>query len=343
MLGARLPSPTVVKEIDSAIGDLREQWSSLLALRKVAVHIHGDATPEPAMPGGDEPAAHAEPNTERKDERPELALSMSDLVSSYRTHEESGYHKLRFNTRENYKGLLRRVERDLGPEKVAEMDADRLQQQFDDWSGGGERIPMARSLLAILRILATFGSTVLKSRDCRELKLTLHDMRFERAAQGGGERLTIEHAKKIIAKAHEMGLPSVALAQAFQIDCGLKQKDVVGEWIPFDEPGEAKVIAPDQSMKWLRGLVWPEIGADAVLRHVASSSGELVEKLLTPEDTPLVVAEFKRMGSRPEGGPVIVFEKTGRPYLTHQWRRTWREVANAAGVPPTVMNRDSAG
>jgi hypothetical protein len=43
----------------------------------------------------------------------------------------------------------------------------------------------------------------------------------------------------------------------------------------------------------------------------------------------------------PSEGPVIINENTGKPYLTHQFRRVWREIATEAGVPPNIMNRDS--
>jgi hypothetical protein len=43
----------------------------------------------------------------------------------------------------------------------------------------------------------------------------------------------------------------------------------------------------------------------------------------------------------PATGPVIVYERTGKPYIDHQWRREWRRVARAAGVPDHVYNMDS--
>jgi hypothetical protein len=40
-----------------------------------------------------------------------------------------------------------------------------------------------------------------------------------------------------------MGWHSIALAQAIQFDCALRQKDVIGEWVPESEPGEPKLYA----------------------------------------------------------------------------------------------------
>ena len=72
----------------------------------------------------------------------------------------------------------------------------------------------------------------------------------------------------IIKKAHEESMSSVALAQAFQFDCQLRQKDVIGEWVPIDEAGVSDVIDGDE--KWLRGIRWEEIDLSMVLRHRAS-------------------------------------------------------------------------
>src|ERR1043165_4440518 len=152
MLGARLPLPSVVKEIDGAIAELKEHWAGLLKLRSVAVLIHGDTTPAPEMPGADDSVAEKSVAKE-EGTQPEarLALTVPQLIESYRTDERSGFHQVRHSTRENYRGLLRRIETDLGSMSVADLTSDRLQELFGDWSGGGERIPMARSLIAILR------------------------------------------------------------------------------------------------------------------------------------------------------------------------------------------------
>jgi hypothetical protein len=193
--------------------------------------------------------------------------------------------------------------------------------------------------------MATFGAKVLESRDCRELKLTLHDMRFERAAQPRKERLTAEQAKAIIIKAHEMSLHSVARAQAFQTDCGLKQKDVIGEWVPTTESGDSYVTDAEMNMKWVHGIRWEKIERGMVLHHVTSMSGDPIEAPLSPAAAPLVAAEFDRIraeeGKLPERGPIVVYEKDRRPYQTHQFRRVWRLVADAAGVPKNVYNMDS--
>jgi hypothetical protein len=45
--------------------------------------------------------------------------------------------------------------------------------------------------------------------------------------------------------------------------------------------------------------------------------------------------------SLPASGPVILNEICARPYSTSEFRRKWRKVADAAGLPKEVKNTDS--
>jgi hypothetical protein len=145
----------------------------------------------------------------------------------------------------------------------------------------------------------------------------------------------------IIGKAHEMGYPSIALAQAFQTDCwqyGLTQKDVIGEWVPKDEAGLSAVL-DDDGMKWLRGLRWNEIDKDLVLRHPPSRGGKIIECRLS--ECQLIMAEFKRLEKLPPAGPVIVSEVSWKPWQPASFRKQWRDIANACDIPRNVFNAGS--
>lgn len=260
--------------------------------------------------------------------------TLRSLIACYKTDPDSGYRKLRYRTRENYDSLTRRIEKDRGEMRVEDMRARTLLRWHEDWLKGG-RIAMAHALVGMLRTLATFGATMLESKDCRELKVLMHDMKFE-MPKSRVARLTAEQATAIRAKAHEMGYPSIALAQAIQFECMLRQKDVIGEWVPDAEPGLSDVTYAGH--KWLRGVRWSEID-NMVLRHTTSKRQKDIEVNL--QLAPMAVEEFAKLGQLPASGPVIVHELTGRPYLTHVFRRTWRTVARSAGVPDDVKNMDS--
>jgi site-specific recombinase XerD len=75
-----------------------------------------------------------------------------------------------------------------------------------------------------------------------------------------------------------------------------------------------------------------------ILRHVTSKKLKEIE--LNLNLAPMVVEELKLIPNV-EKGPVIIYEGSGTPYIAHQFRRLWREVANAAGVPKSIRNMDS--
>lgn len=267
--------------------------------------------------------------------------TIKGLIDCYRSDTDSSYFKLRFRTRENYDSLIRRVQADLGDKHIREIDARQLLRAHEGWIADGH-ISMAHSLVGMMRTLSTFGATLLKSRDCRELKITLGDMRFT-MPKPRTERLTAEHAAAIIAKAHEVGLPEIALAQAIQFEAMLRQKDVIGEWVPQAEPGMSDVTYGGQ--KWLRGIRWNQIDDNLILRHTTSKRGKDVEVDL--KLAPMVMAEFGTTDRRalPASGAIIVYtggtDATGRPFVTHQFRYVWRKVADLAGIPKKVRNMDS--
>lgn len=170
--------------------------------------------------------------------------------------------------------------------------------------------------------------------------------------------VTAEYAEAICNKARDhFGWHSLALGQAFQFECTLRQKDVIGEYVPLSEPGISGTIVDDQ--KWLRGIVWQEIDDNLILRHITSKKQKLTEVDL--KLAPLVLTELQAMiddlpllqthpvtGETivnrlflPMRGPIMVNDVSGLPWSANEYRRKWRIVANACGIPKKVWNMDS--
>jgi hypothetical protein len=162
-------------------------------------------------------------------------------------------------------------------------------------------------------------------------------MRFENP-KPRSEQLTAEHVKAIREKAHELGKPSIALAQAIQFELMLNQKDVIGEWLPATEPGESDIVL--DGLKWLHGIRWSEIDNNLILRHVTSFRKKMVE--IDLKRAPMVLEEIKRLGATPKNGPVVVSEWSQKPWSSNEFRRWWRKLADAAGVPKNIRNMDSS-
>lgn len=332
VLAAEIASPQVVAAIDRALEENELERIELIDFRKVAVRLHGDPSAT---------ATSAEETPIELINKPDtFNLKVADLIARYKTTEESGYSKLRFRTRENYDGVLRRLERDLGREQIKNLDRDRIWAAYEEWAEGGH-ITMAYSIVRMLRQLVIFGARTLKSKECRDLRFTLSEMKFP-TAKGQSERLSREGAAAIIAKAHEMRLPSIALAQAFQFECGLAQRDVIGEWIPESEPGEP-ILFDGDGHKWLRGIRWDEI-KDSILRHPRSRDGVMLDIKLSEAETPLLMKELARYPNmQGKRAPIILDPLTELPFNAWTYRSEWRKIARACGIPDHVKNMDSKG
>ena len=164
----------------------------------------------------------------------------------------------------------------------------------------------------------------------------MHDLRFS-VGRHRKEYITADQALAIIAKAHELGRNSIALAQAFQFECTLRQKDVIGEWVPMEDKELSDIH--DGQWKWIRGLRGEEIDSNLILRHMTSKKQKPIE--INLRLAPMIMAELAFAGKFPAMGPLIICEATGSPWSAKSFREHWRKVATAAGVPKTTWNMDS--
>lgn len=263
---------------------------------------------------------------------------ISGLIHCYKSDPDSAYKKpgkLRYASRIHYDALMSLIEREIGNEPVAEIKGRLLQRWYDGWAADG-KVSVAHAKMKMLRMLFSFGTSLLEDEDCTRISTALSKMKFA-MAKPRVERLTAEQANLIRAKAHELGRPSIALAQAFQFELMLRQKDVIGEWVPMSEPGMSDTI--DGKLKWLRGIRWEEIDQNMVLTHVTSKRSKEIKVSLC--NAPMVMEELSLLGERPASGPIVISEWDKQPWTAPEFRRWWRQVADACGIPSAVRNMDS--
>jgi hypothetical protein len=266
--------------------------------------------------------------------------TLRGLIRCYQTDPDSSFHKLRYQIRENYTSVLKRLETQHGDVLIEDIKARGVLAWHKDWSANGAHIPMAKVFVNMLRTVVSFGAVMLEEPECIRLKAVLSGMRFQ-MPKPRSVHLTADMAIAIRAWAHKFGWPSVALAQALQFELTLRQKDVIGEWVPVAEPGVSDVTWNGQ--KWLHGLRWSEIDQNMILRHTTSKTGKDLEVNL--KHAPMVLEEIeamlKRDGDLPKIGPMIIAETTSRPWVTGEFRRRWRTCARAAGIPDSIRNMDT--
>lgn len=283
----------------------------------------------------------------------------ASLIENYQSDQDSNYKKLRHRTRVFYDTLMRRLKKDIGNDLLADTKSRNILRLHEQWGEGG-KVTMSHSLIGHLRILVNFGATILEDPECERIAGLLHRMRFK-MSRPRSERLTAPLVIAVRAKARETNQHSMALAQALQFELILRQKDVIGEWVPTTEPGISDVLQGND--KWLRGLRWEEIDVNLTVRHMTSKREKMLEVSLlgapmvveelqalfpgciTEETTVVAGKEVTRLVPHrhllPASGAVVVREHTQAPWTDHEFRRRWRLLATACGIPKTVRNMDS--
>jgi hypothetical protein len=351
---------TALEEAATLAGELAE----LAELERLAAKFNYLVIPpDRSPPSASSPLTRAEPKPEgtasvvptepQKHRVDDTEKTVADLTNDFRTDQRSR-SSLHFRTRKHYDGLLNIIGADYGPTKISEVNQGYVQSMYDEWAKRG--IPMAHSLITMFRRLINFGATTLGDGTCERLSLTLHRMRFETAGSRDYQPLTADQIRKIRVHARRMGFNSIALVQALQFETGLRQKDLIGEWVPENEKGDSKITRDGQ--KWLRGIRWYQIDDDLVLRHTTSKP--VKDVTIDLKKAPMVMEELTMLypGAITTNGvtgqilinrdllprtddPVIVREITGRPWSTVDFRQKWRKVADACGFPTSVKNMDS--
>jgi hypothetical protein len=263
--------------------------------------------------------------------------TITDLVRAYKDDPDSKYGRLRHGTRGTYDSLLRRIDREIGTLAVSDITPQDYIGWHTRWCANG-RTSIAHSLVATAKQLFSYGSDVLYDDDCSRFLGTIRGIHFT-PPKPRKRGVTVEQANAIRAKAHKMERPSIALAQAFQFELKFGQGEVIGEWVPQSEPGASDVMNDDE--KWLRGIRWSEIDARLILRHTVLTRNGEKEIEVDLKRMPMVMEELSKLGKRPASGPVVICEWSGIPWTSHEFRRWWRKVADACGIPKTVYNMDS--
>lgn len=292
------------------------------------------------------------------DPRQRFDGTVGSLVDIFLSDPDSPFFANRYKTRITYESRMLAIKNAVGQARIVPRSANDAKLTFrefkrweEKWSapkelGGPLRPTRASEFMKFVRILFSFGVMAELPR-CKELHDVLSEMKFK-APKKRSKIVTREHAVAIIAEAHRVGKPSIALAQALMSDFMMRQKDVIGEWVPMSEPGMSAVLARGQ--KWLVGLTWEEI-QNGVLDHRLSKSLRGKNAISDPEAGkslpftielyPLAATELARVPESERHGPIVKAEHSGLPWRQKVFAANWRTIARAAGVPDDVQNRDS--
>ena len=266
--------------------------------------------------------------------------TMKALSRRYQTDPDSPFRQLRFATRNAYADDLKIIENTVGERVLSKLSGRDFRRWYQLWrkpkeEGGPERIRRAHGAMVMVRILVNWGVTD-DVPHCARLSAILKLQRFS-APVPRKDRLTWQQAEAIVTEALARGCVSIAMAQAMQADCAMRQKDLIGEWVPLADPGISEVIRGSE--KWLRGVRWEEINQDLILVHDTSKRDRTVTHDLRA--CMLVMRVLAVIGDRPASGAMIVNERTNLPYRNKSFYDEWRCIADAVGIPKGIWNMDS--
>ena len=260
-----------------------------------------------------------------------MSYRVSELVDRYQGDAASPFQALRHQTRVERARILARLRREHGNKHLKQIGSTTTARWAANWEATGKAAG-TNKLVSTLREVIRYGNTALGDRDCKRLLPALEGLQLQNSPPRN-VRMTEDQAIAIRNKAREIGYFSIALAQALQFELRLSQKDVIGEWVPLNEPQASDVSLG--KYKWVRGINWPEIDESLILhRHGAPS--------ISLAAAPMVMEEFRHVPDWQHdfGGPVILCEHSSYPWDAPEFRRRWRSIADLCNVPKDVRNTD---
>jgi integrase len=277
--------------------------------------------------------------------------TLASLIKIYLGDPDSPFQGLRHHTKKTYESNLKTLVSTVGQARIPELtfrDFKRWHEGFvkPKVGGGPQRRARAHGLMTFTRIVISFGA-LLKLAGCRDAKESLEGQVFA-LPKRRKEIITYEQTVTIRREAHRAGFPSIALAQALMFDLGVRQKDVLGEWVPVTEPSLSEITEGRE--KWIVGMRLENI-TNGVLKHRLSKSIRRREALADPDAGkvkhfdlslyPMVTEEMQSLPGDRQTGPLVVAEHSGLPWRQKVFALKWRQIARTAGVPDSVQNRDS--
>jgi hypothetical protein len=278
----------------------------------------------------------------RRGRTPYFDGTIATLLEFYLTDQESPYRGLKPSSRHPYDVYAKMLKAEVGRRRIDACDGRDLRRWFAAWSepsveGGKPRLAAARMAMVVLKSALSFGKTC-RLAGCAAFKSIMDEINFP-APQPRVEAPSAAQVARARAAVHDFGHAPAALAYALQFEATLRQWDVVGEWIPLSDPRPSAVI--DGSTKWI-GPTWAQIDDALILRVTPTKTAGMGAARVTIDlkSCPMVVEELARIPVESRTGPLIVNPHTKLPYRQWYFRDVWHKSAKAAGIAPSVWNRD---
>lgn len=314
---------------DDALAELcREHTASLMAwLDRL------DAEPEPAA---DEQLVDAYDGT------------MQAAIALYRGHSLSPFNEVKANTRRTYNESLKVLEATIAKRLIRNLTVVDAKRWYKLWrapaaAGGPERIDRAHDAISMVRQVVGWGASLGK-KDCAQFAKRLGKNRFEKGS-GREEEMTYPQAVAFVRMALELSergvIPAdrglhMGIGVAAQFELCLRQTDIIGEWTAavletphatYDGAGEM----------WLGPFRWDNVPG---WRFRLKTSKTRAASGFNLADYPLLFPLLERVPPQARVGAIVKGEHD-LPVRARSYRKWFREIARAAGIPDQVWSMDS--
>jgi hypothetical protein len=268
--------------------------------------------------------------------------TLGSALALYTTDPESKYQRLKPSSRHPYDIYLAKLAKEYGDRRVDALTGRDIKVWFRTWRepaalGSAPQLARAAMVLCVLKAALSHGA-LCGHKDCAGLIAMIREGDFAQP-QPRDLAPTVEIVEKARGAAHDLGHARAALAFALQFETTARQWDVIGEWIPLDDPRPSALIRG--ARKWI-GPTWSAIGADNVFRLRPTKTERTTGAMMAVDLSlcPMVAAELAKIPRDERTGPLIVDPATGLPYEHRRFQRLWKAIREKVDLDPKLWNRD---
>jgi hypothetical protein len=331
-VAAGYPTKTVRIHVDASSAEDNQQAEAIIA--KIASECHSQQNAVLAWLDGEQ--------DDRERLGPKFDGTIASLADCYESDVDSAYQELQDNTAEGYKPWLVMVRKTVGARLISRVVPKDFRRWYREWkrmstSRNTDGTRQAYGGIQIMRILLNHG---IESgfKNCRALREDMDRMRFKKNPPRS-TTMTYAQVCALIEEAWRRGDLFMALTEAIQFECLLRQNDVIGQWRKIKpgyvaEEGDVKVAG-----KYWRGMTLDMIRRGDELVVQTSKTGQPVVHAISA--CQLVLKCLEKVDTDAAPGP-IARQPNGLPWPDRQsFSKAWREIATAAGIPKSVWNMDN--
>lgn len=273
------------------------------------------------------------------------------LIRRYQSDPLSPYKTVREKTRKGYDTSCKIIDATRGDERIdATLVAGMLEQRLagadirqwhhewglPDASGHVTAPTRARHCIEMLRILLGYAIElkVPGAKDLREGLLSV--LRFP-ATQA-----------REAAPTREQVLAIVNAALAYRPKYPKRDPELMNGWrsvaiatlaqFEFTER-RISILGTHEAGQWRPGWVWQNISPDWRISYHQNKVGRVLREF-SLHDTPALLELLQAIPEEKRVGPVVICEKTGKPWHERWYAKVFRRIAKQAGIPDGIWSMD---